>query len=151
MKPKLRGVLELQYGKEEIIFHTKNISITIPNLDTFLYEYEHKDNGYMIYMEDRYLKAVNDYLIKTHPEYHNLIRICNREKGFNFKGYKTNSFNKSFYSMKFKSGTDELSIEDFLKIIDDIPSGAYEGYTSVLKKQTQFVKEPFLDFTTDET
>lgn len=151
MKPKLRGVLELQYGKEEVIFHTKNMSIVIPNLDTFLYEYEHKDSGYMVYMQDKYLKAVNDYLVGTHPEYHNLIRIYNKEKGFNFKGYKQESFSKSFYSMKYKSGTDELSIQDFLKIIDDIPAGRYEGYTSVLRKKTKFVKEPFLDFTTGET
>lgn len=151
MKPKLRGVLELQYGKEEVIFHTKNMSITIPDLDTFLYEYEHKDSGYMIYMEDKYLKAVNDYLVRTHPEYHSLVRVYNKEKGFTFKGYKLESYNKSFYSMKYKSGTDELSTKDFLKIIDDIPSGTKEGYTSVLKKQTEFVKEPFLDFTTGET
>ena len=55
-------------------------------------------------------------------------------------------FRKTFYSLKYKIGTDELSLKDSLKLLDSAPTHYLSGYTSILRKEIK-VEEKELELT----
>lgn len=140
-----RGILELKLNKEEVIFHTKDTSIEIPNLDTFLYGYT-EPGGTMVFIDEKYIRPIIRHIQKTNPSCLKETKLFKKKLiGFRIED-KQRKFSKSFYELKFKLGTNELSIEDALKLIDDIPSRYNQGYTSVLRQQIK-TDETFLNFT----
>lgn len=140
-----RGILEFELNREEVIFHTKDASIKIPNLDTFLYGYTAPE-GTMVFIDEKYMRPIMRHIQKTNPSCLKETKLFkNKLIGFRVED-EQKKFLKSFYELKFKLGTNELSIEDTLKLIDDIPSRYNQGYTSVLRKQIK-TDEKFLDFT----
>ena len=57
MGNKVKGILELQLNKEEVIFHTKNEDIIVPSLDAFLYNYSNT-YGTIVYINEKYFNPI---------------------------------------------------------------------------------------------
>lgn len=146
MGAKLKGILELKLNSKEVVLYTKNGVHSAPTLDSFIYDFQ-STNGTIIYLREKFFNPIYQHLKRNAEEMVFEIKVGDKHIGFTIKTGSVKT-TKTFYSMKYKIGTDELDVQKSLVLIEGAPTCCKSGYTSMLRKIIK-VKEPMLDFTID--
>lgn len=144
MGKKEKGILELFLNKKEVKFYNEKKEVSFSSLDDFIYNYS-STYGVIVYLKEKYFSPILEHLKRTNLNLKEIRIFKSKLIGFSIDNQKT-KLSKTFYSMKYKIGTDELNIENSLKLIENAPAHQYSGYTSILKKEIK-TEEPMLDFT----
>lgn len=92
----------------------------------------------MVFIKDKYFTPIYEHIERTLPDRSeiNQIKIGDKVIGFTVKDSRIIR-NKTFYSMKYKIGTDELNIQKSLELIEELPSNVKSGYTSKIRKEIE--------------
>lgn len=148
----LKGILNFELNKKTVIFYSSKGKQEYADLDEFLY----KDFGYRgvaIYTNITKLQAIYNYLRESTREGYGgrILTVSHGNKVIGFSFFKLDKYYvddnnnkkyrpfKTFYDIKYKIGSDELDIEDSLKLIESFEQKVYtQGYTSQLRKEIEY-------------
>lgn len=147
-----KGIFQFVFGKEEVhFFSLSGKMMSFNTLDEFLdYNFGYKGATFFTTLSEinalyHYVKEEDIYVIKK-------INISSKiDKIIGISVYRKDKYCtlqdgqikyypfKTFYDIKYKIGSDELSIKDSLKLIEESNFKTYnQGYTSKLRKQLNF-------------
>lgn len=122
-------------GHREVLFYTKEETYVYDTLRDFVLSESDSYRGRAVFLREDMFKAVLQYLERNNYEI-SVKKIRNTTKCifYSFEG-ESNRQKKTFYSLKYKTGTDEYdSILDILDQIDAAPTHSASGYTGILRK-----------------
>lgn len=142
----MKGILEMFYNKPNVIFHTKEYVYEFKNLDEFIYK-KQDFNRAAVLLSDKNYRAVISYLQEKPNVILNKIYINSiKEIGFKILEYESQKNPlKTFYSMKYKVGADDLTNDATLDLFENIQNYK-QGYTSITRSKLK-LDERLLDFT----
>lgn len=147
----LKGILNFELNKKQVIFYSSKGRQEYEDLDEFLYS-DFGSKGVAVYINLIKLQAVYSYIKDSAREgYDTKILTVNNSKVIGFSFFQTDRYYlddknkkrfrpfKTFYDIKYKIGSDELSIEESLKLIENFNQKIYtQGYTSQLRQELEY-------------
>lgn len=143
------GILRLTLGEQDVLLFTEKEAMHFKTLDDFI-DYDFGSKGINVFATLNEINSVYLYLKEKEGKKYCLNKLeINKAKkivGFSIHcadKYRTNKNGqknyypfKTFYDLKYKLGTDELSVEDSLREISKLSYKNWnQGYTSQLRNR----------------
>ena len=139
MSRQVKGIFSFKFTKESVMFYTQEKTMEFRTLDDFLY-FDFGHDGAAVFAPLEEVNAIYDYLKTEIKEGYTakLMYISSNIKrviGFTLKKENSQHCFKTFYDVKYKIGSDELPLEESLKIIEEGFPSQNSGYTSKLRRE----------------
>lgn len=131
---KTRGILKLTLFSTKVKFYTEKEIKEFESLNEF-FLFENR-NGLIVFLVDKEFSLIYSLLEKK-ESFKSISIHQSKEIGFQFG---TGNKSKTFYSLKYKVGTDEFDfnkedeIRAAIQLVELAPANQVSGYTGLLRK-----------------